>query len=144
MKLKLLLFIALLSAVGLASPAQDTKKPLTKEQIMELVKGSVPSTRLADLVHQRGIDFEPTEEYFRDLRSAGAEPVLIDALGAATPVKPPGQDNAARAKQNLPMASVCSERLRYNYWPWSIKTVTKPTADARTHQVLHGATFSPD
>jgi hypothetical protein len=34
-------------------------------------------------VKQRGIDFDPTEEYLATLRKAGAEPVLLDALHAA-------------------------------------------------------------
>ncbi len=101
MKSRLLISMVLLLALGLAAAPQTTKKPLTKDQVMELVKGSVHSARVADLVRENGIDFDPTEEYFRALRSAGAEPVLIDALGAARAVKPPAQDAAAQAKQHI-------------------------------------------
>lgn len=101
MKCKLLISIVLLSTLGLAATPQATKKPLTKDQVMSLVKGSVPSARVADLVRQDGIDFEPTEEYFRALRSAGAEQVLIDALRATSANKPPSQDAAAQAKQRI-------------------------------------------
>jgi sulfatase modifying factor 1 len=101
MKCKLLILIVLLSTLALAATPQATKKPLTKDQVMSLVKGSVPSTRVAELVRQNGIDFEPTEDFFHALRSAGAEPVLIDALRATSANKPPPQDAAAQAKQRI-------------------------------------------
>ncbi len=101
MKSKLLILIALLAAMGLAAIPQTTKKPLTKEQVMELVKGSVHSARVADLVRENGIDFGPTEDYFHALTSAGAEQVLIDALRDAKPAKPPAPDPALQAKQHI-------------------------------------------
>jgi len=95
----------LLLHLGLAAAPQTTNKPLTKDQVMELVKGSVSSAHLADLVREHGIDFDPTEEYFQALRSAGAEQVLIDALAAARPAKPPAPDPAAQAKQHIKEAN---------------------------------------
>ena len=70
---------------------------------MELVKGSVNSAHIADLVRQRGIDFDPTEEYFQSLRNAGAEQVLIDAFASARTIKPPAPapSPAEQAKQHL-------------------------------------------
>ncbi|MBZ5669522.1 MAG: SUMF1/EgtB/PvdO family nonheme iron enzyme [Acidobacteriia bacterium] len=105
MKCRLLILLVLLSTLGLAATPQATKKPLTREQVMSLVKGSVPSARVAELVRENSIDFEPTEEYFRLLRSAGAEPVLIEALRASSANKPPSQDAAAQAKQRIKGAS---------------------------------------
>jgi tetratricopeptide (TPR) repeat protein len=104
-KSQFLVSLALLLATGLAATPQADKKPLTQDQVMELVRGSVPSSRVADLVRERGISFEPTEEFFRALRSAGAEPVLLDALGAARTVKSPAQDVAAQAKQHIKAAN---------------------------------------
>jgi sulfatase modifying factor 1 len=105
MKCKLLMSIVLVSTLALAAAPQATKKPLTKDEVISLVKGSVPSARVADLVRERGIDFEPTEDYFHALRSAGAEQVLIDALRATSANKPPSQDAAAQAKQRIKGAS---------------------------------------
>jgi len=68
-----------------AGPAQ---KPLTKAQILELLGGYVPSSRLATLVEERGIDFEPADDYFREVRAAGGQEVLIEALRKARRVKP--------------------------------------------------------
>jgi tetratricopeptide (TPR) repeat protein len=101
MKSGILVAMVLLLALGVPAAPQTTKKPLTKDQVMELVKSSVASARVADLVRVRGIDFDPTEEYFQVLRSAGAEQVLIDALVAAKPAKPPAPDPAAQAKQHI-------------------------------------------
>ena len=58
------------TAAGMAANPQTAKKPLTKDQVMGLVKGSVPSPRVAEIVRDNGIDFEPTEDYFRALRAA--------------------------------------------------------------------------
>lgn len=105
MKSQLLVVLVLFLAIGLTAAPQASRKPLTQDQIMELVKGSVPSSRVADLVRENGISFEPTEEYFRALRSAGAEPVLLDALGAARAAKSPEQDVAGQAKQHIKAAN---------------------------------------
>jgi hypothetical protein len=58
-------------------------KPLTREQVLELLAGHVPSQRAAMLVNQRGVDFVPDEEYLGTLRFAGAEDVLLAAVRAA-------------------------------------------------------------
>jgi len=58
-------------------------RPLTKEQVLQLVVGGVASQRAAALVKQRGIDFMPDEEYLETMRVAGAEEVLLAALRTA-------------------------------------------------------------
>ena len=58
-------------------------RPLTKEQVLQLVVGGVASQRAAVLVKQRGIDFMPDEEYLETMRVAGAEEALLAALRAA-------------------------------------------------------------
>ncbi len=68
-----------------AGPAQ---KPLTKGQILELLRGYVQSSRVATLVEERGIDFEPADDYFKEVRAVGGEEVLIEALRKARRVKP--------------------------------------------------------
>jgi hypothetical protein len=59
-------------------------KPLTQEQVGELVAGGVPSQRTAMLVKQRGIDFVADERYLQTLRVAGADDTLIAALREAS------------------------------------------------------------
>ena len=59
-------------------------KPLSKEQVLQLVAGHVPSARATMLVEQRGINFLPDEGYLNTLRLAGADDTLIAALRAAS------------------------------------------------------------
>lgn len=73
------------AATPSTAPAQ---KPLTKAQILELLRGYVPSSRVATLVEERGVDFEPADDYFREVRAAGGEEALIEALRKARRVKP--------------------------------------------------------
>ena len=58
-------------------------KALSKEQVLRLLTGHVPSQRAAALVGQNGIDFLPDEPYFEMLRLAGADDTLIAALRTA-------------------------------------------------------------
>ena len=69
-----------------ASPANA--KGLTKADILQLLKGSVPSARVANLVRERGIKFAPNDDDFKEIRAAGGDDELVDALmRAATPAK---------------------------------------------------------
>ncbi len=85
-KLPVLLF--LLSGAGWAVPGRAGQKPLNKIQVVGLVAGGVASERVVMLVKQRGIAFKPTADYLRQLRRAGAEEVLLQALRAAQTPKP--------------------------------------------------------
>jgi len=87
---------------------QDSQKTLSQVQILALLAGDVPSSRVAMLVGERGIDFLPTDEYLKTLEGAGAEADLLGALRAAKPPQtslgrggaPVSPDNpAAEARQ---------------------------------------------
>jgi len=54
-------------------------RPLTREQVLQLIVAGVPSQRAVTLVKQRGIDFMPDEEYFGTLRVAGAAGEAVTA-----------------------------------------------------------------
>jgi formylglycine-generating enzyme required for sulfatase activity len=58
-------------------------QPLTKDQVLQLVAGGVPSQRAAALVTQRGIDFLPDEQYLDMLRTAGGDNTLLAAVREA-------------------------------------------------------------
>ena len=77
-------------------------KPLTREQVLELLAGHVPSQRAAMLVSQRGIDFVPDEEYLGTLHFAGAEEALLAAVRAAGEAVPAQLEVATS-----PSAEVC-------------------------------------
>jgi hypothetical protein len=62
---------------------QKPSKPLAKEEIVALLKGEVPSARIADLARERGITFVLTRETETQLRQAGATEDLVKALRQA-------------------------------------------------------------
>jgi len=66
---------AVIQALHAARP-----KPLTRDQVMELVAQGVPAERAAMLVRQRGISFVPDDRYLQTLRLAGGDDALIAAL----------------------------------------------------------------
>jgi formylglycine-generating enzyme required for sulfatase activity len=80
-------FILIITLAVIARPASPPQggKPLTKEEIMGLVKAGMDNTQLAKAVRERGIDFEPTDDYVEALRKAGAQDELIRALHAVKP-----------------------------------------------------------
>ena len=61
MKSKLVLFLMLGAGLTLALWAQESPKPLSRYQLVELLANGVPSERVAALVQQRSIDFEPPD-----------------------------------------------------------------------------------
>ena len=63
-------------------------KPLSKQQVLQLVAGHVASGRTAMLVKQHGIDFVADEEYLKTLRLVGGDDTLIAALREASEAVP--------------------------------------------------------
>jgi tetratricopeptide (TPR) repeat protein len=78
----------------------ESKKTLSQVQILALLAGDVPSSRVAMLVAQRGIDFQPTDEYLKTVETAGAESDLMNALRAAKPVQGTIASAASQAQQS--------------------------------------------
>jgi hypothetical protein len=85
MKLRFLILITLVSVIGRPVLPQQSERPLTKNQVMELVKAGMDNTQLAKSVRERGVDFEPTDDDVQALRKAGAQDVLIQALHVVKP-----------------------------------------------------------
>jgi hypothetical protein len=80
-------------ATGQAPP-----KPLSKDRIVQLLKGDVSPARVAELAHQRGIDFEITPDAEKELRNAGATDALITTLRGLAPKR-----DTAREEPALPV-----------------------------------------
>jgi len=73
---------------------QKSTKPLTKDEIVSLLQGEVPSPRIAQLVRERGISFAVTRPIETELRAAGATEELLKVLRQSaphveTPARPP-------------------------------------------------------
>ena len=78
----LLAMIAVLSAAA-QTTSVATKKPLTRAQILALLAGDVPSSRVTMLVQERGIDFASNDAFLDQVRKGGGEDDLVTALQSA-------------------------------------------------------------
>ena len=84
MKTSLLLLVFLALIVQSALP-QQVNSPLSKDQILDLVKFGMDSAELAQRIRARGISFEPSDDDLASLRQAGAQESVIQALREAKP-----------------------------------------------------------
>jgi hypothetical protein len=71
---------ALLIGSGFVSAADAT--PLSKPEVVKLIRKNVQERRLLAVVRELGIDFKMTAEITDELRAAGATPTLVQALQA--------------------------------------------------------------
>ena len=93
-------FLKALRAAKRPQPAGGaTKKPLNQVLVFALLVGQVASHRVAMLVQEHGIDFEPTDDYLQQVRIGGGEEELISALKSAKVTKPTTVDPVAQARQ---------------------------------------------
>jgi len=92
---------AFLKALRAAKPPEpaSAKKPLNQVQVFALLAGQVTSPRVAMLVKERGIDFEPQQDYLDEVRLGGGDDDLITALKSAKVTKPVTVDPASQAQQ---------------------------------------------
>jgi hypothetical protein len=72
----------------LQAPAQVSKKPLSKEAIIGLLKGEVSPNRVAAIAREQGIEFQMSPETEKELRAAGATEVLLAKLRDLAPQHP--------------------------------------------------------
>jgi len=85
MKFHLLIVLFMLASVARPAASPQANAPLAKDQIMDLVQAGMDNGALAKKIAERGIDFEPTEDYLQSLKRAGAQDVLIQAVRDAKP-----------------------------------------------------------
>jgi hypothetical protein len=60
--------------------AAPNPKALDKQDILDLLKNFVPSSRVADLVRQYGLKFSPTANDLNDIHNAGGTDELVSAV----------------------------------------------------------------
>ncbi|MBV9609349.1 MAG: hypothetical protein JO187_07310, partial [Acidobacteria bacterium] len=76
-----LLIVLSCSIVGVAgTPA---KKPLSRETLVALLVGGAQAEAIVEHLHERGIAFNLTVEFKQQLKAAGANQFLLDALAKA-------------------------------------------------------------
>jgi TonB family protein len=83
------------------------EKPFSKDNLFQLLASGEDTGQIGKAVQERGIDFDPTDEDFGKLRSAGASEFLLQAIRDAKrvtqPVKP--APSAPEAKPPSPTAT---------------------------------------
>jgi len=65
--------------------AQVSPRPLTKDNVINLLRGDVSLKRVAQLARERGIDFQMTPEIEQELQKAGATQDLVAVLRGLAP-----------------------------------------------------------
>jgi formylglycine-generating enzyme required for sulfatase activity len=85
MKLCFLILLAFLVVIAKPALGQQVNGPLGKDQVLDLLKFGLDSGELAKRIKERGIDFEPTDDYLATLRQAGAPEAVIHALREVRP-----------------------------------------------------------
>ena len=87
MKLRNALSVTLLAAAMIIAPnVQAQEKPFTEQQVVDMVHAGLGNDSGAKLIVQRGIDFTPTSEFLKHLKSAGAKDAFLKALRANKPL----------------------------------------------------------
>ena len=73
---------------GAATAASDPAKPFTQEQVVSMVRDGFGDESGVKLIEQRGIDFDPSEDFYQSLKAAGASEAFLKALRAAQSREP--------------------------------------------------------
>jgi hypothetical protein len=72
--------------VARSSTGQESGPPLTREQVICLVKLGIDGEAIARRLKARGVDFEPTDDDLETLRKVGAQPPVILAIHEVKPL----------------------------------------------------------
>ena len=85
MSVRILLLVLFLALIPQQASPQQADAPLSKDQVMDLVKAGMETGGLVKLIHEHGLDFDLTDDFLQALRSAGAQDPVIQALRAVRP-----------------------------------------------------------
>jgi tetratricopeptide (TPR) repeat protein len=98
MKLRNALTVILLAVGWVCAPsARAQEKPFTEQQVLDMVRAGLGNDSGMKLIMQRGIDFTPTQDFLKHVKSAGAKDVFIKALRANKPLSKQQVSDMVRA-----------------------------------------------
>ena len=97
-----------LSLCAAQSPSPAIRKPLTRAQILALLAGDVPSSRVTMLVQQMGVDFSSNDAFLDQVRKAGGEDDLVAALQSVHTVNNASAPPPAAGPDSPPAAPAAS------------------------------------
>ena len=117
--------------------ARDSQRPLSRQDVIALLRGGVFSKRVTTLVEDRGISFMPTDHDFVSLRRAGADDLLLHALERASQLK----RGTALSSSKQPAQPSSGSGAATQLAPES-RVATLVHAPVLTRQTQPGPTFS--
>jgi len=88
------------ATLTLLAGAQQSRKPLSRSDVVYLLGGQVAPTRVETTVRERGIDFQVTPDVEKELRKFGATDEIVQALRELAP-KPPAATGGGAALGGL-------------------------------------------
>jgi hypothetical protein len=77
-------FLASLMLMAVRTAAAQKDKPLNAQDVIERLESGVPSSRVSEIVDDRGIDFEFTSKIEQEVRDAGGANDVVAALRRAS------------------------------------------------------------
>jgi TonB family protein len=83
MKHFLLILVCLAASLGAMAAPQEARPPLSKDEVLDLLRTSAPSKVVISTIKQYGIAFQPTPQVLEEFRKAGADKLLLEALRQA-------------------------------------------------------------
>ncbi|HXW13631.1 MAG TPA: SUMF1/EgtB/PvdO family nonheme iron enzyme, partial [Terriglobia bacterium] len=72
------------AAASLQAATAAKSEPMTKQELLQLVAAHLSNQRIAELLRNLGIDFQPDDAYLSSLRRAGANEQLITLVREAS------------------------------------------------------------
>ncbi len=78
------LLLACLLTSARPSQAAPEDKSLSQQEIIELLQGGVPSSRVSSIIDDRGINFDLTSSFEDRVRNAGGDSDVINSLRRAS------------------------------------------------------------
>ena len=97
---------------ALLAQERTSPKPLSKDDVVKLLKGYVSPKRVEELIRERGINFQDTPEAEQELRQAGANTSLLTVVREVVPNllrRAESYYNAAQFEQALPLLRQAAE-----------------------------------
>ena len=137
-KYPVIICVLVATGCGFAQTAPLPAKPLGRIELLALRIDGVGDDRLAKLLQQRGVSFQPDERYHRMLQDAGATSDLLSALDTAK-IAPDaggsgsssgGQDSAAREASVLEHMDRGAQLDRNRFHPREAEPEYRAAVDA--------------
>jgi len=83
MRIRFLVLMLIIAPFAALAAPQQALEPLSKNEVISLLKAEMDVPELIKLIHEHGVDFDLSEDFLQTLTKAGATEPVIQALRAA-------------------------------------------------------------